>query len=74
MVLDHEKWHYPALGKLLALLREITSKDNNNFYYPNCFHSFRAEKVKSHEKVFRNHDFCDVDMPNEKKSKVLKYT
>lgn len=57
MVLDHEKWHYPALRKLLALLREITSKDNNNFYYPNCFHSFRAEKVKSHEKLFRNHDF-----------------
>ena len=57
MVLDHEKWHYPALRKLLALLREITSKDNNNFYYPNSFHSFRAEKAKSHEKLFRNHDF-----------------
>ena len=30
--------------------------------------------VLDYEKVFKNHDFCDVVMPNGKKRKILKYT
>ena len=30
--------------------------------------------VLDYEKVFKNHDFCDVVMPDEKKRKILKYT
>lgn len=36
-------------------------------------HSDRTEiKRDSHEKVFKNHDFCEVVAPNDK-VKVLKY-
>ena len=65
MVLNDEKCHYLAITKLSALLREITSKDHNTFYHLNFLHSFRAKiQVKSHEKVCRIHDFCDIVIPN----------
>ena len=33
----------------------------------NCLHSFRTEdKLKSHEKVCKNKDFCGIVMPSEK--------
>ena len=33
----------------------------------NCLHSFRREnKLKSHEKVCKNKDFCGILMPSEK--------
>ena len=52
---------------LSILLRGITSKHHGNFYCLNCLHSFRTEnKLKSHEKVFKNKDFCGIVMPSEK--------
>ena len=36
-------WHYLRVKKLSALLREITSKNNGNFYCLNCLHSFRTK-------------------------------
>ena len=36
---DGENWHYPAVKKLSALLRGITSNHNGDFYCLNCFHS-----------------------------------
>ena len=48
---NREKWHYLAVKKLSALLREITSKHHRYFYCLNCLHSFVAEnKHKSHKK------------------------
>ena len=45
------RWHYLAVTKLSALLREITSKNNGKFYGLNCLHSFRTKsKLESHEK------------------------
>ena len=41
------QWHYLADKKLLALLKEITSK-HIDFYSLNCFHSFATEKQPSH--------------------------
>ena len=35
----------------------------------NCLHSFRTEnKLKSHEKVCKNKDFCGIVMPSENNS------
>ena len=37
------------------------------FFGLNCFRSFRTEnKLKCHEKVCRNKDFCGIVMPSEK--------
>ena len=73
MITDGEKWHYLAVKILSALFKGITSKHKGDFYYPNCFHSYRTEeKHKKHKKVCENYDYCYVEMP-EKDNKVLKY-
>ena len=56
-----------------ALLRGITSNHNGDFYCLNCFHSYRTHnKLKKHEKVCNNNDYCHEDMPKEDE-KILKY-
>ena len=53
--------------KLSALLIGITSKRHSDIYCLNWFHPFRTEnKLKSHEKVCKNKDFCGIVMPLEK--------
>ena len=37
--------HYLAVKKLSALLREVTSKNNGDFYCLNSLHSFRTKKA-----------------------------
>ena len=62
-----ERWHYLAVKRLSALLHGISSKHNGNFYCLNCLDSFRTEnKLKSHEKVCKNKDFCGIVLPTEK--------
>ena len=62
------------ITKLSALLTEITSNNNGDFYWLNCLHSFLTKnKLKSHEQVCKDHYFFDVIMPNEK-NKILKYS
>ena len=42
-------------------------------YCLNCFNSFRAEnKLKSHEKVCKNKDFCGIVMQS-KRNNILEY-
>ena len=66
MITNGKKWHCLAVRSLSALLRGITSSNNGDFYCLNCFHSYRAHnKLKKHERVCNNHDYCHVDMPNE---------
>ena len=68
---EKEGWHYLTVKKLSALLHRKTSKNKDDFYCLNCLHSFRTEnKLKSHEKVFKNKDFCGVVMPTEKKKQI----
>ena len=63
---DSNRWHYLAVKSLPALLREITSNHHGDFYCLNCFHSYTTHnKVKKHERVCNNHDYCRVDMPKE---------
>ena len=73
MIIDGKKWHYLAVKKLSALLRGITSNYVGDFYYLNCFHSHRIEdKLKKHENVYKNNDYCYIEKPEEG-NKVLKY-
>ena len=70
---DGERWHYLAVRSLSALLRGISSSNNGDFYCLNCFHSYRTlNKLKRHERLCNNHDYCHVDMSEEGKN-TLKY-
>ena len=72
MITDDKKWHYLALKSLSALLRGITSNHNGDFYCLNCFHSYSTKnKLKKHERVCNDHDYCHVEMSNED-NKILK--
>ena len=56
---DNNRWHYLAV-------KNITSNHHGDFYCLNCFHSYtRFNKLKKHERVYNNHDYCRVDMPKE---------
>ena len=58
-------WHYLAIKNISGLLRGITSNHNGDFYCLNCLHSYRTKgKLKKHEKICKNHDFCHLKMPD----------
>ena len=64
MITDDEIWHYLAVKSLSALFRGITSKHDGDFYCLNCFQSNTTEnELKNHKKVFENHDYCYVEVP-----------
>ena len=70
---DDERWHYLSVIILSALLRGISSSNNGDFYCLNCFHSYRTlNKLKKHERVFNNHDYCHVDILEDGKN-ILEY-
>ena len=65
--------HYLAIKSLSGLLRGITSNHNGDFYCLNCLHLYRMKsKLKKHEKICKDHDFCDIKTPDEG-NKILKY-
>ena len=73
MITDGEKWHYLAVKNLSALFRGATGNNNGDFYCLNYFQSYTTEnKLKKHEKVCKNHDYCYVELPEED-NKILKY-
>ena len=73
MITDGEKLNYLAVKSLPALFREITGNNHGDLYCLNCFQSYDMEnKLKKHKKVFENHDYCYVEMPEEN-NKILKY-
>ena len=54
-------WPYLAVNELSALLKGITSKNNGDSYFLNCLPFYRTKnKLKSHEKVCKNKDFCGI--------------
>ena len=67
MITDkNNRWHYLAVKSLSALFRGVTSSNNGDFYCLNCLHSYRTlNKLKRHERVCNNHDYCRIDMPKE---------
>ena len=61
-----------SCSEKIVLLRGITSNHIGNYYCVNCFHSYNTEnKLKKHEKVCNDHDYCYVEMPDEF-NKILK--
>ena len=87
MIIDGVKWYYLALKSvptsdgykrptqsISRLFNKITSSNTTNDYYClNCFHSYTTEnKLKRHELVCENHDYCEVVMPDGR-NKILKY-
>ena len=72
MITDGEKWHYLAVKSLSALFMEITGNNHGHFYSLNCSQSYTTEnKLKKHKKLFENHDYCYVEMPEED-NKILR--
>ena len=72
MITDGKKWYYLAVKSLSVLLRGITS-NQNGYFCLNCFHSYSTKnKLKKHERVCYDHDYCYVEMPNDN-NKILKY-
>ena len=66
MITDGEKWNYLAVKSLSALFRRTTGNNNGDFYCLNCFQSYTTENnLKEHKKVYENHDYCYVEMPEE---------
>ena len=61
-------WHYLAVKSIFGLLREITSNHNDDFHCLNCLNSYTTnKKLKKHERIRYDRDFCDLKMPDENK-------
>ena len=59
--------------KLIYVVTMNNLKTYGDFYNLNCFHSFRTEnKLKKHENVCKNHQYCYPEMTEKDKS-ILKY-
>ena len=68
MIMDNKRWHSLAAKNLSALFNEIISKHKGNFF---CPHSFRTDnKLKIHENVCKNHDYCFIEMPKKEKKHI----
>ena len=73
MITDGKKWHYLAVKSLSPLLRGTISNHNGDFYCLNCFQSYSTKnKLKKHERVCNDYDYCYVEIPNED-NKILKH-
>ena len=74
MTSNSENWHYLVVKNLPGLLKGITSNYKEDFYCLNCFHSYRTKnKLEEHKKICENHNYCNVEMPNED-NKIIKYS
>ena len=73
MITNGEKWDYLIVKNLPGLLRGITSTYKEDFYYLNCFHSYRTKnKLEAHKKICENHNYCNVEMPT-KNNNIIEY-
>ena len=66
MISNGEGWSYLAVKQLSALLRGLTSKHDNDFYWLNYLLSFATEnKLESSIKLCENKDFCNTLITSE---------
>ena len=73
MITDGDEWHFLTVKNSSRLLHGVTSNQNDGHYCMNCLHMFRTEnKLKSHENVCRNHNYCNIKML-EAFNKMLKF-
>ena len=60
------------MKSISGLLRGIANH-NGDFYCLNYLHSYTTEeKLRKHERICKDHDFCDIKMLDED-NKILKY-
>ena len=73
---QQQRWNYLTTKKAKKLsesLRGITTKNRDDFYCRNCFHSFTTKnKLQLHKRVCENRDFCNVIMSSED-AKILEF-
>ena len=68
MIHNVKKWNSLAIKKMSFSLWELTLKHNVDYYCINCLHPFRTEnKLKTHENVCKNLDYCYIKMTEEGK-------
>ena len=73
MINNGENWHYLAVKSLNGLLKGITSNHKEDFHCLNCFCAYSTRnKLEEHKKICENHNYCNVEMPNEI-NKIIKY-
>ena len=74
MISNGENWHYLVVKSLSRLLKGITSNHKEDFYCLNCFCAYSTRnKLEEHmKKICENHNYCNVEMPNEN-NKIIKY-
>ena len=61
MIPNRKGWHYLAVKKLSALLKQIIPKHVGIFYCSNCLHLFRTKsKLESHKHVCESKELCGV--------------
>ena len=73
MISNGENWNYLVVKSLNGLLKGITSNHKEDFYCLNCFCAYSMRnKLEEHKKICENHNYCNVEMPNEN-NKIIKY-
>ena len=66
MIGDGKKYHYLAVTTLSGLLKGVSSNHKEDFYCLNCFNSYTTKnKLKEHEDICNNHDYCRIEMPEQ---------
>ena len=59
--------------KFVGIIKIKNRQYSWGFYCLNCFHAYTTKnKLESHKKVCKNHDYCSIEMSNEN-NKILKY-
>ena len=54
MITDGKKWHYLTVKTISGLFKGITSNHYVDFYFLNCFHSYRTKnKLEAHKKYVK---------------------
>ena len=73
MISNGGNWHYLVVKNLPGLLKGMISNHKEDFYCLNCFCSYRTKnKLEAQKKICENHNYCNVEMPNED-NKIIKY-
>lgn len=55
------------------LARDISSKHDGDYYCYHCLHSFWIDSaLEKHERLCKEHDFCEVLPPNDK-NEIIKH-
>ena len=58
IITDDKKWRHLTVKSLSTLLKGISSNHVGDFYFLNCFHSYRTEKKP--QKTWNDHSFKDI--------------